>query len=228
MDMALERARFRKRERLRKIESVAARCGRYVNGATGPEAVRIVRERFDLNATEARRALKIRQAMEDRDAHAEKHVEIEELGNEMANDTEMAERIREATREVLTENPGIDRGDAYAKVIGRTGAKNLQSSWEVTYFYPIRKELGQNGKRRPKRSRPKADPDPVPTPDPEEDRPRARSPEEVATDSFVPDRNPAPDYGAVERALLEHEAELRAELEKVGVALRVIREMAAK
>jgi len=54
---------------------------------------------------------------------------------------EFAEKYRAATEEVLMTAPGLHRDEMYQKVKAKVGGPLKQSSWEVTYYYPIRKEL---------------------------------------------------------------------------------------
>lgn len=69
------------------------------------------------------------------------------------NRTEMAEKYRQATRAVLEAGQDLTRTEAYRKVKDMVGGPLMQSSWEVTYYYPIKKELRKNGKPEGRKKR---------------------------------------------------------------------------
>jgi hypothetical protein len=85
-------------------------------------------------------------------------VTIEQLrkGDGMAR-SEGWTKVREATRRILTEHPGMDRTEAYEKVKAAAGTSMMLSSWQTEHYYPVRRQIEiEIGKtRHPARPRPK-------------------------------------------------------------------------
>lgn len=149
--LAQERQLRAERARQAEIQRMARCVLRELPAGVDPDEIcERARERWNLTAEEARQVTREAMDMQDAGIHGGRHLRPQDLmEEEMGNP--LAEKIREATRKALEETPDLPRQEMYEKVMSETGAQNKMSGWEVSYFYPLRKELGLNPPRKTRR-----------------------------------------------------------------------------
>lgn len=148
--LAEERKAFRAREQARRRERMARKILRDLGWTTPPDQVEEeARKRYELDDREAFLVAQEAFHMQGIEEGQERHIDpntittIEEEHD--VNQKEMAEKYREETRRLLQENPLLSPDEMYRKVINGVGGSLKVTSWRVTYYYPIRKELKENG-----------------------------------------------------------------------------------
>jgi len=201
IDIAAERKAHQEREEVRRVERMAASClWKLGHSATRAALEEMAQERWKLTPAQATAVGNEAERLKSEGAERPRHLPPSAIQEEETLMQIKTERIKEVTRAVLLANPKIKCKDAYETVITRRFANLKLSSFEVTYFYAIRKELreageiptpakkatpvgedkkkGDEGKRRPIRKRPEryTPPEPVEIPEPVLE---LKSPEEI-------------------------------------------------
>lgn len=145
-DMAAERKAHQEREAVRQTQRMAASCLYNLGaGATREECEASARERWNLIEEEVTAVGDCVDELKSEGGVGPKHLPLDTIQEEEKLMQPRAEKIREATREVLKGNPKIKCKEAWEAVVTKTGATLKASTFEVSYFYVIRKELRESG-----------------------------------------------------------------------------------
>ncbi len=145
--MATERAEFRQREKTREHVRLARftlnRIGWDANASEIHAFAQGEWEQLDHQDTAA--VVELAKALQIEARGRVRHIPLDATKEE-AMRNEHAEKIREVTREILQATPELNLQDAYERMLSRVPEAGIKpSSYGVGYFYPIRKELQENG-----------------------------------------------------------------------------------
>lgn len=147
IDMAAERAEFRRREKTREH----VRLARFALNRIGWEAGAAEIQAFaqgeweQLDDQDTAAVVESATALQIEARGRVRHIPLDATKEDTMHN-EHAEKIRAVTREIIQASPDIRMADAYERMMSRIPKADIKlHSFGAGYFYRIRKELRENG-----------------------------------------------------------------------------------